>query len=113
MCLSGSMEACRGKPSDDVVRTQTRHSIQCLEEPPGRGRQGKTLPHACGGDVIGEGVKIPPGGSDQSHALTWQLGWKSRQVRSTSAGVGSTRPGDRRVRANDKARRSDETSDGE
>jgi hypothetical protein len=34
----------------------------------GRGRQGMTLPCFCGGAVIGEWVKIPPGGSGQSHA---------------------------------------------
>ena len=42
-----------------------------------------------------------------------QFGCKARQVRSTSAGVGSSRRGDARDRTCDRVRRSAQTADGE
>ena len=101
--LSGSTEARRSKAFSYQENRQSRRSIRCFPLEAGRRRHtwetAKTFFRPCWLKVVSsdEPEQVPPGGSDHIRT-TRKIGWNSRKVRSTSAGVGSARRGDTRAR---------------
>jgi len=88
-------EAGRRRHTLDTTRAAVQHRSQCDRRASlGALSRGPCWLKAVSSD---ESEQIPPGGSDHIR-VSRRIGWKTRKVRSTSAGVGSARRGDTRAR---------------